>query len=180
MSSASNLALLVAVAALLSSTGDCLHSSMQLVRVNCTGLTYVKNSTVTFYGEPDNNPPWNDATAFSCDPSRGFHAGGTGSYDNPLSFATVDGEYDTCEIVYSPYVKKYLRKDDFCATCTAPQIDIWTGSPQSKKYGDKQIVCEEKLTPDQGQLVIRNPPRNFPVNSRFILNPHIRILASTK
>lgn len=169
MSSASNLALLVAVAALLLGTGDCLRSSMQLALLNCTAVEYVKNSRVTFYGGPDNDPPWSDATAFSCDPSRGFHAGGTGAYDDPLSFATADGEYETCEIVYSPYVKKYLRKDDFCATCTVPQIDIWTGSPHSQKYGDKQIKCEERLTPDKGQLVIRNPPKNLPVNSGSFL-----------
>lgn len=180
MSSASNLALLVAVAALLLSTGDCLQSPMQLARVNCTGVEYVKNSTVTFYGGPDNDPPWSDATAFSCDPSRGFHAGGTGAYNDPLSFATADGEYETCEIVYSPYVKKYLRKDDFCATCKVPQIDIWAGSSSSKKHGDKQIKCEERLTPDKGQLVIRNPPKNLPVNSRSLLpfqRPSTRTLA---
>ncbi|KAJ4396870.1 hypothetical protein N0V93_001092 [Gnomoniopsis smithogilvyi] len=166
MSSASNIALLVAFVALCLTTGDCLRPPMELARVDCSGIKYVENSTVTFYGGPDNDPPWNDATAYSCDPARGFHAGGTGSYDDPLSFATADGEYDECEIVYSPYVKKYLRRDDFCATCNAPHIDIWTGSSITNRHGEKQIKCEEHMTPDQGQRVIRNPPKNLPVSTK--------------
>lgn len=175
MSSASNIALVIAVVALLLSTGDCLRPRVELARMDCSGIEYVENSTVTFYGGPDNDPPWNDATAYSCDPARGFHAGGTGTYDDPLSFATADGEYEECEIVYAPYVKKYLRRDDFCASCKAPHIDIWTGSSITNRHGEKQLKCEEGMTPDKGQRVIRNPPKNLPVSSKcniILILPH--------
>lgn len=76
----------------------------------------ISDVTITFYGYPDNDPP-SDQTAWSCS-SRGAHAGGTGSYDDPLTFATAPGEYDECEIIYLPYLQKYLRFDDTCAQCS--------------------------------------------------------------
>lgn len=72
--------------------------------------------TTTFYGAPDNDPP-GPATAYSCG-GRNYVAGGTGTYANPLTFATVPGEYTTCEIVYFPYLRKYLRMEDSCADCS--------------------------------------------------------------
>lgn len=146
------------------------------VRTFATSKTAQLPSTAAFYGGPDNDPPWNDATAYNYDPSRGFHAGGTGSYEDPLSFATAAGEYKECEIVYSPYVKKYLRKDDFCASCLIPHIDIWTGSSITNRHGDEQIKCEEAMTPDKGQRVIRNPPKNLHVNSKCIRNTCLGIV----
>lgn len=166
MSPASETAFIIAVVALILSTGDCLWLHPEVAPIDCTAVEYVENSTVTFYGGPDNDPAWSNATAYVCDPSHGYHAGGTGSYDDPLSFAAAVGEYKKCEIVYSPYVKKYLRKDDTCASCKAPHIDIWTGSSITQKNGVKQIKCEETMTPDEGQRVIRNPPKDLHVNSK--------------
>lgn len=86
--------------------------------LRCKDIKYIQNSTVTFYGSPDNDPAWSNATAYDCDNGRGFEAGGDGSFENPLSFATADKEYDKCEIVYLPYIKKYLIHDDYCETCS--------------------------------------------------------------
>jgi len=53
--------------------------------------------TITFYGYPDNDPA-GPAVALDCG-GRNYIAGGSGTYDDPLSMATAPGEYDVCEIM---------------------------------------------------------------------------------
>ena len=43
---------------------------------------------------------------------------GTGTYSDPLTFASGSGEFNTCEIIYVPYLKKYARYEDYCAQCS--------------------------------------------------------------
>lgn len=43
---------------------------------------------------------------------------GIGTYANPLTFASAPGEFTSCEIIYFPYLKKYLRFEDSCAQCS--------------------------------------------------------------
>ncbi|RJE19269.1 hypothetical protein PHISCL_08388 [Aspergillus sclerotialis] len=84
--------------------------------------------------------------------------------------ATAPGEYNKCEVVYLPYLKKYVRFEDVCAQCTSDwsgglaHIDMWIGSTTSNG-GQNVVNCENSLTPDQGQAVIRNPASDLPVNS---------------
>lgn len=85
--------------------------------VRAQSCSVVNNVVVTFYGSPDNDPPGSDDTAYPCG-NRNNHAGGVGSYAEPLTFATAPGEYNQCEVVYAPYLKKYLRMEDSCATCS--------------------------------------------------------------
>jgi hypothetical protein len=51
---------------------------------------------------PDNDPP-GPATAYDC--GRGYKAGGTGTYADPLTFASAPGEFTQCEIIYDPCTK---------------------------------------------------------------------------
>ncbi|PWY85094.1 hypothetical protein BO70DRAFT_265170, partial [Aspergillus heteromorphus CBS 117.55] len=123
----------------------------------------------TFYGYPDNDPP-GSAIAYDC--GRGLTAAGTGTYDDPLTFASVPEEFDLCEIIYDPYLHKYLRHEDYCVQCDwdwdgseAYHIDVWTGSNEISG-GDDQIGCEIRLTPqDGGPLgIMRNPTEDLPVD----------------
>ncbi|KAI0408037.1 hypothetical protein F4802DRAFT_550283 [Xylaria palmicola] len=122
------------------------------------------NVKTTFYGVPDNDPAGSDAIAFSCS-SRGFHAGGTGTFSDPLTFASRQGSaYRQCEIVYFPYLKKYIRNEDICAACnTAEWVDIFTGNSQNG--GSNQVNCENQLTPNAVQSVIRDPATNLEVDT---------------
>ncbi|KAI1824625.1 hypothetical protein F4861DRAFT_504859 [Xylaria intraflava] len=122
------------------------------------------NAKTTFYGVPDNDPAGSDAIAYNCG-SRGYHAGGTGTYDDPLTFASkVGSDYSECEIVYAPYLKKYIRNEDTCAGCdTGEWTDVFTGN--SEDGGDAQISCENQLTPDATQSIIRNPPTDLDVDT---------------
>ncbi|KAL8737723.1 MAG: hypothetical protein Q9181_001408 [Wetmoreana brouardii] len=120
----------------------------------------------TFYGYPDNDPP-GPATAYNCG-GRNNIAGGSGTYGDPLTFASAPGEFSTCEIIYVPYLKKYARFEDSCAQCTTDfnngkyHIDLWTGS-STVNGGSNQISCENALTPN-AQSIVRQPPNNLPVD----------------
>ncbi|MCJ1442868.1 MAG: hypothetical protein MMC23_003365 [Stictis urceolatum] len=127
----------------------------------------VSNSQVTFYGYPDNDPPGAD-TAHDCG-GRNYQAGGLGTYDDPLTFATAPGEFDVCEIVYLPLLKKYLRYEDDCAQCESDwdngqyHIDIWTGS-STDDGGQNQIDCEDQLTSGGNYDIIRQPGSDYEVD----------------
>lgn len=43
---------------------------------------------------------------------------GVGTYSDPLTFASAPGEFSSCEIIYLPYLKKYVRFEDYCAQCS--------------------------------------------------------------
>jgi hypothetical protein len=161
---------------------------------NCTETAELVS--VTFYGFPDNSPagssiecnlpsqagcgacnsngdPNNITTAAACGP-RGETAGGTGSYDDPLTMASAGKWFCHLEVVYVPYLLKYLRYEDYCQQCTedaangkTTHIDVWTGSVVTNG-GKVQIACENTLTPENLQTMIRNPPPDLPVNSKFL------------
>ncbi|RFU78613.1 hypothetical protein TARUN_3583 [Trichoderma arundinaceum] len=132
------------------------------------------NFEVTFYGWPDNSPP-GPGTAHDCN-GRNFVAGGSGSYDDPITIATAPGELDECELIYLPFLKKYARYEDDCAQCETDwsngqaHIDIWTGS-NTEGGGQAQIDCENNLTSGGQFSIVRQPPNNFEVNTDPLFVP---------
>lgn len=126
--------------------------------------------TTTFYGYPDNSPPGAAIAYTQCGRSE---AGGTGTYDDPVTFASAEGEFNVCDVIYAPYLKKYLRFEDECDQCTSDwndgtwHIDVWIGS-STTNGGDNQINCEDDLTPDS-QSIILNPASDLEVDCMFTL-----------
>ncbi|KAI4235781.1 MAG: hypothetical protein L6R40_006376 [Gallowayella cf. fulva] len=126
------------------------------------------NVLITFYGYPDNDPPGAGIAYTQCGRSL---AGGTGTYDDPISFATAaDGPFTPCDIVYLPWVKKYARFEDTCAQCAQDwdnsrqyHIDLWTGST-TVNGGNTQIECENSL-PGGQQTIVRNPSNSFEMDT---------------
>lgn len=145
-----------------------------LSRRSCNIVDTVQH---TFYGFPDNDPP-GPATAYDC--GRNFTAGGTGTLSDPLTMASAEGQFEECEIVYVPYLQKYVRYEDFCQQCTDDwelgihHIDLWTGSPDLSG-GESQIECENSLTPDDSLSIIRNPATNLEVDATVLYNPETDI-----
>lgn len=138
-----------------------------LTAMACTKVTKV---THTFYGPGDNDPAGSNAIAYDC--GRGFKAGGRGTYANPLTFASAPGEFDKCEIIYDPYLHKYLRFEDTCAKCTSDwngsprvnHIDVWIGGAL-KNMGPGQTQCENALTPaEKSQTIVRQPAKDLVVD----------------
>ncbi|CAM6116143.1 unnamed protein product [Calypogeia fissa] len=132
-----------------------------------SACSVISNVEITFYGYPDNSPP-GAAIAYDC--GRGYTAGGTGTYSDPLTMATAAGEYSTCEVVYLPYLEKYLTYEDECSQCVSDwssgvaHIDVWTGS-RTVDGGQTQLDCENALTPNNNQGVLRQPSSNLAVNT---------------
>lgn len=70
----------------------------------CSIITSVH---ITFYGAPDNDPP-GPATAYNCG-GRNYIAGGTGTYANPLTFASAPGEYNKCKLISPSHLPSFVH-----------------------------------------------------------------------
>ncbi|GAA3434536.1 discoidin domain-containing protein [Kutzneria kofuensis] len=138
---------------------------------------------LTFYGWWDNTPPGGDISY----PQIHDTAGGVGSYDDPITFATDSGEYKPGTKVWVPRVRKYFIMEDSCEECSADwngkgpnggpklhHIDLWLGG----KGGNAMdaIDCEDALThynsdntPTMEPVVV-NPPSNEDYDSTPIFN----------
>jgi hypothetical protein len=133
-----------------------------------------KNVEITFYGAYDNDPA--GSTDIS-DPVIHQKAGGTGTYADPLTFASPEGtgEYAVGQIIYVPLVQKYFIREDVCAlSWTAPNgcgavshVDLYVGNPSTSQ---SVIRCEESLTPSGNAQIILNPPSNLIVDAKPIWN----------
>jgi 3D (Asp-Asp-Asp) domain-containing protein len=134
----------------------------------------------TYYGWYDNTPP-GCATAYSgC-------AHGTGTYKDPITFASDKHEFPVGTVLYYPTIEKYVRMGDDCQECDEDwsgkgpdggprlhHIDIWIGGKGGNAFD--VINCEDGLTqgmPDGAPLLtpfIENPPGNLPVSTEPLFN----------
>lgn len=123
-----------------------------------TGASGIQTSgRITFYAAADNDPPGSRAIAYpksSGAPTLHNQAGGTGTYDDPLTFAAAEGQFAPGTRIYVPLVQRYFILEDSCASCGAGHIDLWAGPATDQGV----IACEEKLTPSGKQPYEINPP----------------------
>ncbi|PYX90747.1 MAG: hypothetical protein DMG67_12240 [Acidobacteria bacterium] len=134
-------------------SGSLSHSSAVSLVVNAAGGGATTNMMVTWYGVPDNSPP-GKAIQF---PTIHSEAGGTGTFADPITFATDTRLFAPGSIVYLPMVKKYFIMEDLC-TNSGPgdqgpgcvndfnngikHIDMWAGGDTTQSV----ITCEDNLT----------------------------------
>lgn len=147
-----------------------------------TGVS--KSVKITFYGSYDNDPKGSLAIS---DPVIHQQAGGVGTYEDPLTFASPEGSgaYEVGTKIYVEMVRKYFIKEDTCAkSWTAPNgcgpvkmVDLYVGNPSS----DEAVVkCEDYITPSGGGKIIINPPPGLPYdetpiwdqNTKTCMTPH--------
>lgn len=142
---------------------------------------------VTLYGFVDNSPP----SAIISNPVIHSKAGGTGTFSDPVTFATDTREEKPGTIVYYSYLKKYFIMEDTCTECSKDwtgnngdnptpvrdghrwRIDLWAGGNSSdlKNPGKQALLdCEDNLTQDNGGQVTLNPASNLPVDTAPIFN----------
>ncbi len=121
----------------------------------------------TYYGWFDNTPP-GCATAYSgC-------AGGTGTYANPITFASDRAEFPVGTVLYDSHFHKYLRMGDDCQECDLDwsghgpdggprlhHIDVWVGGRGGNAFD--AIDCEDALT--------RSRPDGAPLLTSFVVDP---------
>jgi hypothetical protein len=123
------------------------------------------STIVTFYAALDNDPPGSSTIAFPG--TRHSEAGGTGTFDDPLTLASDPSKLKVGTIVYYPPLRKYFVMEDICASCTqgwqssgTPHIDLWTGDVQDPGM----TACERALTPDDMVTVELDAQRGRPVD----------------
>jgi len=155
-------------------SGSLSHSSAVSLVVNAAGGGgTTTNMMVTWYGFPDNSPP-GKAIQF---PQIHSQAGGTGTFADPITFATDPRLFAPGSIVYLPLVKKYFIMEDLCTGsgpggppvqgpgCVADfdngikHIDMWAGGDSTQSV----VSCEDNLTRNSTP-VISNPPGTLEVS----------------
>jgi hypothetical protein len=128
---------------------------------------------MTFYGFPDNDPV---GAQISNPCGSRTTAGGVGSLVDPLTMAMFPGPdrpFAMCDIVYVPYLRKYLRLEDDCMTCTIDAantigdkswFDVWMGN-STVNQGQPLINCYDGFTQNPVNLIsFTGPPDNtYPV-----------------
>ena len=122
---------------------------------------YVRHD-VTFYGWADNSPPGAGIRY----PSIHTKAGGVGTYDDPVTFATDATEWAPGTRLYVPLIEKYVVMEDSCTQCVTDwkigkaHIDVWMNSTAS--YSSALLSCENKWT--RTDIIVEvDPPRGRPV-----------------
>ena len=133
-----------------------------------------KKVEITYYGSYDNDPAGSTDIAH---PVIHDEAGGTGTYDDPLTFASPagSGPYSWGQIIYVPSVQKYFIREDECATSwTAPDgcgpvshVDLYIGNPSDNK---SVLACEEALTPGATAEIIVDAPDGLAVDPKPLWN----------
>jgi len=91
----------------------------------------VETAFLTGYSLEDNSPPGTRST------SSGRAAGGTGTYEDPITLAVgyaSGDEFPRGTVFYVPLVRAYFVVEDRCGGCSDPTaesdytIDLWVGS----------------------------------------------------
>jgi hypothetical protein len=121
---------------------------------------------LTFYGWPDNSPPGN---AIAYPKSGGFPtvhdaAGGTGTYADPITFATDEAELPVGTRLFAPVIEKYLIMEDDCAECDTDwsssqkwHIDVWMNS-NGTDDSNAVLNCEDQWTQSTTVVEVDPPP----------------------
>jgi hypothetical protein len=127
---------------------------------------------MTFYGWPDNSPPGNAIAYPKNGGSPTVHnaAGGTGTYDDPITFATDQAEFPVGTRLFAPVLEKYLVMEDDCAECDTDwsssqkwHIDVWMNS-NGTDQSSAVLACEDQWT--QSTTVVEvDPPPGRPATS---------------
>jgi hypothetical protein len=121
---------------------------------------------MTFYGWPDNSPP---GGAIAYPKNGGFPtvhnvAGGTGTYADPITFATDQAELPVGTLLFAPVIEKYLVMEDDCAECDTDwsssqkwHIDVWMNSNGADDW-DAVLGCEDQWTKSTTVVEVNPPP----------------------
>jgi hypothetical protein len=135
-------------------------------------------SYITLYGWVDNSPPGNGISGGRIH----SHAGGRGTYADPVTFATDVRELPYGTRIYVSYMKKYFIHEDECTECDHDwsngkkwRTDLWAGGDRnSVREPEKSALlnCEDSLT-RHSQIII-NPAANLPVTTTPIFNASSR------
>jgi 3D (Asp-Asp-Asp) domain-containing protein len=133
---------------------------------------------VTFYGWADNSPPGGAIAYPKSDGHPTLHetAGGTGTYADPITFATDKAEFPVGTRLYVPFIEKYVIMEDDCVECDSDwtsghkwHIDLWMNSDASETPS-ALASCEDRWTRDSTSVEI-DPPDGRTVTTTPLFTP---------
>ncbi|KAB1073231.1 hypothetical protein [Methylobacterium planeticum] len=112
------------------------------------------DARVTMYGWPDNDPPG----AGIAYPNLHQKAGGIGTFEDPITFASDARDLAPGTKIYVPYLQKYFIMEDYCADAVASStdplhVDLWAGGSPSVDVA-KLLAVENGNTRDSAQIII--------------------------
>jgi 3D (Asp-Asp-Asp) domain-containing protein len=124
---------------------------------------------ITFYGFNDNDPAGRAIAYPNTRNSTTIHrqAGGIGTYNDPITFASDPTEWPIGTRVYLPYLQKYFIMEDYCAGCVENwssgrnHIDLWMES--NGNFSSELIKCQYSWT-RATEVTEINPPPGRTVN----------------
>jgi hypothetical protein len=131
----------------------------------CARAESTAKVSVTLFGFADNDPP---GTAIA-HPIIHRGAGGTGTYDDPITFASNPARIAPGTRIYVPYLQKYFIMEDDCATAIKRGVrggllvDLWAGGTSRSNY-QRLMAAESAHTRGTAEIIV-NPSSNHPVNS---------------
>lgn len=116
---------------------------------------------ITGYSSATNEPP--NSTTIWLD-GKGGNAGGTGTYDDPITVAVAKDRFRHGTLFYLPHLKRYFKAEDLCPPCKSgrdglPWLDVYVGDAG----GPDVLKCKGKLT--GVREVIQNPKATHEVES---------------
>jgi 3D (Asp-Asp-Asp) domain-containing protein len=133
---------------------------------------------VTFYGWADNSPP-GGAIAYPMNggfPTLHDTAGGTGTYADPITFATDKDEFPVGTRLYVPFIEKYVMMEDDCVECDSDwttshkwHIDLWMNSNGTESSSALQ-TCEGNWTRTSTPIEV-DPPAGRTVTTAPLFVP---------
>ena len=111
---------------------------------------------------------WNNSPPGAGIEYPGLHqtAGGTGTYTDPVTFASQPSELRPGTRIYIPRFRKYFIKEDACAGCYTPptwQFDLWIGGETRAQDASQDPRAMVNLW--RRAVVIIRPPRGEPVST---------------
>lgn len=122
-------------------------------------VTFVANAQgrIGYYSARDNSPPNSRSIAFPN--ARHRQAGGTGTFDDPITLAAGNGQMVVGTRVYVPDVRRYFVAEDLCSFCSNGDIVLWTGESTDSGI----TACERSLLRNGLRPYEVNPPPGLPV-----------------
>jgi hypothetical protein len=112
---------------------------------------------INYYGARTNEPRGSRDIAYP----NVLHgqAGGTGTFDDPLTFAARDGAFKLGTKIYVPDVKRYFILEDLCSQCSGTGLNLWAGPANDSGLTD----CTRSLARSGDRPYVVNPPAGLPV-----------------
>ncbi len=93
---------------------------------------------------------------------------GSGSFDDPVTFATDPREIAPQTMIYVPHLQKYFRMEDGCAECTtdwnngAWHVDLFMGPNNALQPEPALANCEDSVT--RNATIYIGAGRGWPVD----------------